>query len=899
LPRSLYDIEPLVPLIDNGFALLTPNFRLARRIKSEWDLRRAAGGATVWDPAPVLPLESWLQQQWQRAVALGMLPATVQISDAQEAELWRQVIEQEQQDSQQYHLLRPSAAAELAAQARQTLLRWQVDAGSASIRQDFALDIDCGTFLRWQDAFERRLAGAGQSTALDCFCQLLSCGARLPGSRLALLEFDDIPPLYRAIVAALSTELRELSPSGEPGQRISCAFSDKRSELQAVAHWAAALSREAPGTSIGIVMSDMARERGALEYLLRREFGCLGESYTSLPVNFSSGIALDRAPVVRDGLAVLELSGSHTTVAAVVALLQSRFLQLPDAGTPLANRFITRLFEAGRAELDTADLRYSACEVRLGESRGLALGQHLLATSRMRELRKPALPSRWVDLFSEILALWGWPGQGPLDSLEYQQVELWYRTLDEFRSYDAICQPMALGPALQLLRSSCARQISQPETADCNVQVLGPLEAAGLAFDHIWLCGMQAARWPAPARPSPFIPQSLQRRLQMPHATAEREWTFAARLLEQYTRSTPLLHASYCRQLDDVPDLPSPLLDGFSRVEAPDPALIDPDWIRQWRQRRLDLVEDNLAPPLEQDELESIGGGSGLLEDQSHCPFRAYAKRRLRVAPLGDFGLALSPGDRGSLLHEALNVLWGRLGDHQTLVGLTDSAELEIVTEAVRVAIQEFPERLRRLQGATFWQLEGQRLVGLLREWLAVERRRGEFIVSRRESEFSTSLAGLQLRLRVDRIDELPDGSQLIIDYKSGVSRVQDWLGERPARPQLLLYGVAAPDAAAALAFAQVRPRDSRFVGLGRLAAAPGIATDIGKALKGRMDADDWEALNNRWCEILERLASEFIAGQAAVDPLSPTSCTWCGLQPLCRVGIDVTADAPDEDGVA
>jgi len=146
-------------------------------------------------------------------------------------------------------------------------------------------------------------------------------------------------------------------------------------------------------------------------------------------------------------------------------------------------------------------------------------------------------------------------------------------------------------------------------------------------------------------------------------------------------------------------------------------------------------------------------------------------------------------------------------------------------------------------------------------------------------------LAQLSIRLRVDRVDLLPDGSQVIIDYKSGLSSVQDWLGERPGKPQLLLYGIAAPDAAAALAFAQVRPRDCRFAGLGRVEAAPGIRMDIDKVVKGRMEAQDWTTLNRCWRDNLENLAQAFVAGQAAVDPLTPASCTWCGLQPLCRIG--------------
>ncbi|MGL4566780.1 MAG: hypothetical protein ACRCVD_15910, partial [Halioglobus sp.] len=69
MTRSLYDIGPLEPLIKGGFVLLTPNQRLARRIKSEWDARCVAAGATVWEPLPGLPLESWLERQWQQAVS--------------------------------------------------------------------------------------------------------------------------------------------------------------------------------------------------------------------------------------------------------------------------------------------------------------------------------------------------------------------------------------------------------------------------------------------------------------------------------------------------------------------------------------------------------------------------------------------------------------------------------------------------------------------------------------------------------------------------------------------------------------------------------------------------------------------------------------------------------------
>jgi ATP-dependent helicase/nuclease subunit B len=885
LPHTLYDLTPLEPLIEEGYTLLTPNYRLARRVKAEWDAQQISAGHRVWEPLPVYPLESWLLQRWEEALRENLVPARVPLSQGQLLEVWQQVIAQEERHCDTYHLLRPSAAAEQAKQARETLLRWQVSMADSAIRSEFLLDEDCGTFLRWYDRLESRLAASGQCTPTDCIVALLGAAKKLPRHPIALLDFDDIPPLFAAVVNALADQLHEVQPIGTPARCRAYALPDSRSELEAVAKWAADLNREQPQLTLGIVLSDMSGDRTALEYLLRREFDCLGENYTSLPVNFSTGIPLDQAPVVRDALAVLELGLQTTTVQAVAALLRSRFVQLPDAGSALAQRFVRRLYDAGREQVEVAELRYAASQVALGDDRGLCMAKYLVEMAAMRDLRGLALPSVWAQRFVQVLDVWSWPGAGPLDSLEYQQVELWQQTLEEFTAFDAVSDAVDYAAALQLLRRSCARQMSQPQTPDSNIQVLGPLEAAGLNFDQLWLCGMQGSRWPAAARPNPFIPQAMQRQQQMPHASAEREWAFALGLLNQYQASATELHASYAVQADGVPELPSAALAQFEWLEAPPVPSANASWLAQWQGRTVEVVSDTQAPAMSSAELLETTGGSGLLEDQSQCPFRAFARRRLAVEPLGEFSVALSPGERGSLLHDALFALWNDIRNHSALLALDETAQEAAIHRAVDTAVSAVHVARRRSLSEAYWQLEGARLRGLLDEWLKIERQRCDFAVEQLEQDVELSLGQLQVRLRVDRIDRLADGSWVIIDYKSGLSKVQDWLGERPPRPQLLLYSIAAPTPAAALAFAQLRPRDCRFVGLAACEVAPGIQTDIAKVVKESMDAGDWESLNQRWRENLERLAAEFVAGQAQVDPLSSTSCTWCGLQPLCRIG--------------
>jgi probable DNA repair protein len=487
--------------------------------------------------------------------------------------------------------------------------------------------------------------------------------------------------------------------------------------------------------------------------------------------------------------------------------------------------------------------------------------------------------------FSDILTDWGWPGTGALDSLEYQQRELWHRTLDAFGTFDVVCEPMQFDAALALLRDCCKRQVSQPQTVDSPIQVLGPLEAAGLSFDQLWLCGMQSSDWPAAPRPNPFIPITLQTRLQMPHASPEREWAFADALMNQYARTNTVLHASYCRQLDGVPDLPSALLQEFTFEALPQPPAVFAEWLLCHQEREVDKFTDHNAPRVETDQLSDIHGGSSLLEDQSQCPFRAFANHRLQIEPLATMHVGLSAGERGTLLHEALSELWGDLCDYETLAALDERGQEQAASRAVEAAIANVPIRQQRKAGAAYWRLEQRRLVSLLHEWLDLERQRGAFAVVAREMEVTLEIARLPMQLRVDRVDQLPDGSRLIIDYKSRSRSLNDWFGDRPAQPQLPLYSIAEPGCVTGMAFAIVRPRECRFVGLGPVAAAPGISTDLSRLAKVGIKRIEWSELGDYWRASLEHLARAFVAGDAHVDPVNASSCNWCGLQPLCRIG--------------
>ncbi|MEQ9462979.1 MAG: PD-(D/E)XK nuclease family protein [Haliea sp.] len=878
MPR-LYDIDPLLPLIAAGYTLLTPTQRLARRVASEWE-SRAAGPGTPGEAPEVTALEPWLQSCWQDAVAGGRLRRRVLLSASQAHEIWRQVIAADQAQPGRHDLLQPGAAARLAARARDSLLRWETDLQASAVRQLFLLDEDCATFLRWADAFSGRLARDRLTTLADAICELAALTPAEPRRPVALLAFDTLPPLYDRCVRLLAAELEVVEPAAPAAARCEVLrCEDSRSELAAVARWAGQVVAAESGLTVGIVLPDNSGNRATLDYLLRRELDCLDRRYQSLPVNFSAGQPLAEVPLVRAATQLLTLPVDGISPPALALLLQSRFLL---SGRPAiaVGALLTRCFEARVDVLSLAQLR---AELAAGDSPDSALARSLRASAAPGLTARRHPPSIWADRFEHLLTQWGWPGTA-LDSLEYQQLGLWQQLLRDFAGFDLVVPALRFSDAVQLLRRLAAEANFQPQTGDSNVQVLGPLEAAGLQFDRLWLCGMQASQWPAPARPHPFIPLRLQREHGMPHASPEREWEFTHALMQRYRQAATVVYASYSAQRDGVPELPSPLLRDFTPVPDLPPEPLKASWLAQLGTVGQAPDQAARAPQLAAAELPLLRGGSAILEDQSLCPFRAFARRRLQLQVLPAPESGLSAADRGNLLHSALFHLWGELGDQGALAELAADSERSCLQRAVALALQALPANRQHAAGPACLRLEAIRLERLLAEWLALERQRPPFRVVAREAAQHLQLQGLELSLRMDRIDELADGSTLLIDYKSAAGRIGDWLGARPAKPQLPLYALAADPSLGGVAFATVRERRCQFTGLAQSEAGAGIATDIEARTRPQHPCADWPALLAHWQQSLAALAAAFVAGDAAVDPKSPLSCRHCGMQALCRV---------------
>lgn len=879
-PPVFYNIEKLLPWLERRTPLITPNQRLAGHIKYAWGRYLHQQGVQSWETPEVYSLSQWWQHCEQQLNPWFEAEKQV-LNDSEQLELWERCV-RETPDSGD--LLQPRSAARLARTAYQQLLSWQLDWRDGPAARHFQYATDAELFVQWAQRFEKYCREHACTVPEQ---ELLHWAGKCPRQTLVLVEFDQLPPLPRAALALQAAELIEHSNPRLAAQCLLQPCGNWEDELTTAADWACAQLAQQPRQRIAILLNDVAAWRPRLERLLRERLQPQAEPWAELPVNFSAGASLGGTPMIRTALALLSLLEGDTEVDQLTPLLQSRYRAAAEPEEEA--RMLRSIYRRGRSLLNIGGLRqYSSRQ---------SLGKALRVLGRERELQREQLPSEWARRLPWCLQQLGWPGEQPHDSTEYQVHERWRKTLDVFAGLDKVSRPLSFSGAVQLLKEVCADTRFQVQTANSSLQVLGFLDAAGMEFDQLWICGADSNQWPPRPAPNPFIPVALQRQAGLPNADSDRQIEFSTRMLERFRGSCRTLVASYAELKDDAEQGPSTLLADFARLDRAPPAA-KPWASERWRAAgaaQIQVLEDQVAPPASAQELKQVR--SSVLEDQSLCGFRAFARQRLQVQALPELGEGLSAAERGLLLHRALEHLWGHLQNSRQLAATTEQHP-DMIAEAVNSAIKDFnkPRQRSKPGRATprvrgrgeadraMLQLERERLQDLLAQWLQIELKRSEFEVVAREARREIKIGKLQLKLRLDRVDQLTDGKLLVVDYKSGNAEIGYWFGERPRQPQLPLYACVTGADCSGASFALVRGDEPVYKGLSASPEGDGISDDFRRVKDA--DINSWEDMQRRWQSVLENLAQAFVDGNAAVDPPDTrVSCTWCGLQALCRIG--------------
>jgi probable DNA repair protein len=466
----------------------------------------------------------------------------------------------------------------------------------------------------------------------------------------------------------------------------------------------------------------------------------------------------------------------------------------------------------------------------------------------------------------------------------------WEGALDELATLDFDGVPIEFVEALDSLERIALRTTFAPESRDVPVQVMGPLEAAGGTFDAVWFLRSGELDWPMQVRSSSLLPWKMQRDLGMPGTDVARDSDYAQRVTERIAGCAGTVVFSYAKESAEGSQRRSPVLNGLGleNVRAADIVDVAADRALVQLEKVKDVARVQSPPD------GAIRGGAAVLQVQASCGFRAFAEYRLRASELESIAPGMDARESGTVVHDVLKQFWDVVRTQDHLKSMTKEERDDVLEWSLTEALKRIEKSSATDWDAAYIQVQRDRLRRLLGWWLQLEMERGlPFEVKLSEKEFENVAVGpLQLSVRMDRVDEV-EGGEVLIDYKTGDATPNDWLTDRPDAPQLPLYAtLSETDRLKGVAFGLVRAGEGRD--LKGYAVGEGVLPGKPTRLK---EAATLGAQVERWREVLTRLAEEFYAGDARVNPKQyPTTCEYCAQRILCRLDVSLLEEEDETD---
>ncbi len=915
--REMPSVEELLQQVErniDGAVVVTSTVRAARALRQQYNRQQQRAGRQGWRSPQILAWEPWLKTLFDAALLSGA-ETRILLNNAQETELWQQVLGQDEAGSRTISV---AGLAEQAQRAWQAMHQYRIE--PRNIRNDGSMDAEA--FSRWAAELEkiyRRLQFLSSSQVESALFNLIRAGTISLPTTVFLIGFDRTTPAQDHLIDALlaagcQVERTELKFAGEHASTAVVTYARTlEEEIESAAQWVRAMLLDHPSQRIGIVMPALGEMRDRIDGVFRRVLAPssmdIHAANPRLPYEFSLGTPMHRMTAVRTALTLLgwlEKPLSPDDVSWLVvhgtfgpenwgarAMLDKKFRERNfQFGGHISFSYFQDWLAGGGSSADRSLVRRSL--ERIG------------AAAKRVDLKQRRSYADWRETIEDLLSVSEWGLLKATDSADFQLLRRWNVLLRELSSLSAVTSSVSFSAAIERLKSLAATMLFTLETRNAPVQILGISEAAGLTFDRIWWMNAQASSWPPRGHAAPFLPWSVQRAAHMPYADPATDAAFADRVTRRVLSSASAVVVSFALQESDPttasahtpsPEIAvSPAVRGVLcdvplislREFLPEPMGLADASEADPKFSPLEVVNEEAAIPFQGTQVRS---GVTFLKHQAACPFRAFAELRLAADSIEEADSGLSAKAQGIILHQVVQNFWTEVKSQKRLLEISEEECRQILRAHIQHGLRQFQEHANESWQRGLLEIEADRIENRLMDWLQVEKLRPDFTVVAMESELEqVRLGGVELRCRIDRIDQVKQG-MVLLDYKTGKVDRKACDGERPDEPQLPAYAVLRHDAAgdetalAGIAFAGLHPRKVDMTVVGSVAGVFPVSQGARSNPRETMTPEAMQQLQDEWRTTLTRLAEDFVAGVIVVDPKSGRkTCSTCSQTLLCRI---------------
>lgn len=880
----------------NKTTILCPTKRFARGLQNQYAQSQLAAGNAAFEALPVQTLDNWLSEQINQAVLLNHITsAPRRLSQFEERYLWQSVIEDYLKQSEFPSLFDVKGLANNCIEANRYCVAWQLTLPEQLLAEESK------AFLAWQAMFQTRCEQLNALESVRYFdwqMEQLEQGYFQCTEVVQFAGFDQTAPQenrLRDLLRAQGLTVHVLDVNKSSAQTVQhLILQDEKQEMQAIMAWAKQQHAEKPDIQLAIVVPQLQKVRETLTQLLDETFQPEtlrpSQTETARIYNVSLGEPLSQQPMVEIALQLIRLCFSYQfEQQALSSILLSPFwsasVKETDARAVLESKLRDWLPQTVKWSMVQSAIDKLASQLSLS-----SLLTHINAGLSLVEKQKnKQSASTWASQFEALLVCLHWPGERMESSHEYQTHEAWQQCLARFAQLDFLGQDLTAKQAISLLSQLAQEQVFQVETTGApQIQVLGIMEALSEPVDALWVMGMNDNQWPMPASPNPLIPAQIQRDAAVANADDAVQMIFARTIHQRLLHSAKAVVFSSSQLEGEKALRSSPLMEGITQPDLTIDlqSALHKQLALQSTATPLEHLQDGQAPAVATGE--HVKGGTGLIQAQAICPAWAFYQYRLGARGLRTPKSGFDAADRGQLVHDALEQFWmsGQTPRHYVdLQQLTDEQREDAVAVAVNASITAFQNQQGAEYAPAMWALEAARMQRLINDWLDYELKRAvDFKVFACEVEHKVVIQEVEVTLKIDRVQHLPNGSLEIVDYKTGaMPSVDSWGTTRITNPQLPIYASYYPaeQTVSSVQFGMVKTSAHQYTGV----SEENFETESAKRKpKFTQDFADWSALKAHWLSSIEAIVGEIKAGVAEVVFEDVKALQYCEVTPILRL---------------
>jgi ATP-dependent helicase/nuclease subunit B len=887
---------------DEKTLILTSGGRLARQMRHAFRMDRMHKGFSGWLPPRVMSLNAWLLETWRMAWPEETLASPIKI-----LQLWNKSVNS-------FDLPEGLSADIQLFQILDETYRVRIRDKVPSPSNGYA-----GPIMAWRNKvfqdFEQSLSDQGTIHPSVLPLKVLDpkfLEPRIPWKKIFLIGFDFPAPIESDLLNGLIRRFGAIPCRTEPAQEpevSALSLPNQEEEVVWLLEQVLSAAQYHPLHRIGLVVPNLSQYVPIITSAFRELLGPPIEEDVG-NYNISLGQSLWDQPLTQAGLLPMRffLEGESRTL--LLSLLLSPYY---------------RKWSANHDLLAQADVLWRKHSVDSG-LRALyqcLVGQNFSGLcyidtpeetliSLLQPLNRPRQGVvQWVESLSRCWGKLRFPAiHLPGEEGIYQHLlQILYQLGLELKT--EILDGPGFFAWLKTLLSQTL--VNEPGFEHSGIQVLGMIEARGLAFDHLFVAGLSQGSLPQPVRTFPFLNPEERRWVQ--GATIKSQFDFSRMAFNHLKTVSPRMALTRPEEEKGDPVPPSP----FWPVQAekgernywmfPGKVWSRAEWIKQTQQGianyplphpPLDLPLTSVPARTDLDEIDPSSYSSRSESNDPHslittlsatavetllaCPFKFFVERLMRISLLEEINIGISPLEKGDTLHKILALISDSLRTKS--ISLTDRQKAEkwiisCVQEVLKNKIQNphwLVEKIRLIG-------EGEGLGGLLGLWMDMEKERWE----RGWRWEKTELPFYDLRLptwsfsvqgRIDRIDYNDNLAEVCCwDYKTGVLPSSNDISKNFLAPQLPLYLLALKS------LAILRPKSPEGFRAGHI----GLKSEGELIMKEPWpETSAWEACLMDWENKIGQVGEKILQGDFPPDPRpvprgkNQGACTYCLYKSLC-----------------